>query len=570
MQKGPVAPKDPTRKRPFFYTIHDKDIFATKQPDGKGIQFIYQNDNRLINSAQIAGNVSDSEILELLKTTAGFRKLVHSIGVSVVEPTAKEKVTFVFQMYGKTDPNVSGTSIKKEMIADGTEVIIPLDSVDWSEDDNEPGQIRFEFENPGVQAIANVRMYLQDGFQAPECIVDEKIDCSSPDYSKMIERSLMQMGNAARLQRAIKKAQKGEEVTVAYIGGSITQGAGAIPINEKCYAYQSYKAFAERFGNGSNVHFVKAGVGGTPSELGMVRFERDVLKDGTVSPDIVVVEFAVNDEGDETNGVCYESLVRKILQLPNQPAVVLLFAVFSYDWNLQERLAVVGERYELPMVSVKDAVTAQFRLRKEEGRVLSKNQFFYDIYHPSNMGHQIMSDCLKNLWEKAAACECMEDRTAELLLGEPAIGKTYEKVKLLDRKQSYEKAEIQQGSFTGTDTELQRVERDDKLEQIPEFAYNWYREGAVNGVADYFEMTITCRALVLICKDSGAMDFGKAQVFVDGTLVLTADPHKNGWTHCNPLIIFEDENTAEHVVRIQMAEEDLDKKFTILGFGYVE
>ena len=47
--------------------------------------------------------------------------------------------------------------------------------------------------------------------------------------------------------------------------------------------------------------FIKAGVGGTPSELGMIRFDRDVLRDGQ-QPDIVVIEFAVNDEGDETKG----------------------------------------------------------------------------------------------------------------------------------------------------------------------------------------------------------------------------------------------------------------------------
>lgn len=75
--QGPAAPKDPTRKRPFFYIMQEKEIFGAKQTDGRGIQFIYENDNRLINSAQIAGNVTDEEILELLKTTEGFRKLVH-------------------------------------------------------------------------------------------------------------------------------------------------------------------------------------------------------------------------------------------------------------------------------------------------------------------------------------------------------------------------------------------------------------------------------------------------------------------------------------------------------------
>ena len=39
--------------------------------------------------------------------------------------------------------------------------------------------------------------------------------------------------------------------------------------------------------------------------------------------------------GDETKGECYDSLVRKILSAGNSPAVILLFAVFSDDWNLQ-------------------------------------------------------------------------------------------------------------------------------------------------------------------------------------------------------------------------------------------
>lgn len=73
---------------------------------------------------------------------------------------------------------------------------------------------------------------------------------------------------------------------------------------------------------------IKAGVGGTPSELGMIRFDRDVLR-GEEQPDLVVIEFAVNDEGDETKGDCYESLVRKVLNLPWKPAVVLLFSVLQ-------------------------------------------------------------------------------------------------------------------------------------------------------------------------------------------------------------------------------------------------
>ena len=77
-------------------------------------------------------------------------------------------------------------------------------------------------------------------------------------------------------------------------------------------------------------------------------------------PDVVIVEFAVNDAGDETNGICYESLVLKAMKGPGNPAVILLFSVFMDDYNLQDNLSRVGKNYDLPMVSIKNAVTPQF------------------------------------------------------------------------------------------------------------------------------------------------------------------------------------------------------------------
>lgn len=65
------------------------------------------------------------------------------------------------------------------------------------------------------------------------------------------------------------------------------------------------------------------------------------------------------------------------------------------------------------------------------------------------------------------------------------------------------------------------------------------------------------------------MDVGKAYVDVDGERRMTADPHINNWQHCNAMIVFNEDESADHTVRIEVEEEDRDKKFTILGFGYV-
>ena len=51
---------------------------------------------------------------------------------------------------------------------------------------------------------------------------------------------------------------------------------------------------------------------------------------------------------------------------------------------------------------------------------------------------------------------------------------------------------------------------------------------------------------------------------------MTADPHINNWLHCNAGILFQEEESKKHIVRITIPEEDRNKQFTILGFGYVQ
>ena len=471
-------------------------------------------------------------------------------------------------MYGKKDIYGGGTLITGRIPADGVEHWISLSGISWSEDDKEPGQIQFYFDIPEQTAVVSVKLYVGEEWKIPDQGEEDAVDLSGKAAENMIAHSLLSLGNPYRLKRVIEKAKRGETVTLAYLGGSITQGAGAVPVHTECYARKSCEAFAEKFGTGDNVRYIKAGVGGTPSELGMIRFERDVLRNGE-QPDLVVVEFAVNDEGDETKGICFESLVRKILGLPWNPAVVLLFSVFANDWNLQTRLAPVGERYGLPMVSVLEAVSPQFSLKREEGRVISKNQYFYDMFHPTNLGHTIMAKCLGYLFDKVnEEGYGQEDTDGSLLEREPVYGKDFETVRLLDKKELCQKARISEGSFCGTDQKLQEVEIDMDIYGTPQFPYNWQYTGQTEET-EPFTLNILCRALLLIFKDEGENDTGKVNVFVDGHYKMTADPRINGWLHCNTAILFSEAESREHIVEILPAPGEEKKKFTILGFGYV-
>lgn len=564
----PKAPKDPVKKNQSFYIMRNKDVCGAPQPDGTGIQFIYESDGRLESAAKLVGNISDEEEINLLKTVEGFRKLVNQIGVYVETESYDTEVTFCFQMYGKSDPYASGTTIRKKVKGDGAEALINLEEVAWSDDDNVPGQIRFEFPKAGMIGKVSVRFYLNDGYVAPPVEEENAVDFSSKEYAEMISWSLINEGNNARLKKAIEKGRNGEDTTIAFIGGSITQGAGSIPINSNCYARKTFEGFCELCGKGTeeNIHYVKAGVGGTPSELGMIRYERDVLRDGSVEPDLVVIEFAVNDAGDETNGRCYESLARKAYNGPGKPAVILLFAVFQDDFNLEERLSPVGKALNLPMVSTKASVTKQFYLKPQEGRVVSKNQFFYDCFHPTNTGHRIMADGLLNLF--ANADNKVSDIEDENLDKYPyCIGGEFENVKLIDRKDNKYGAIIGCGDFTETDDEIQRVEMDMDLGTSPEFPNNWMYNGGNNNP---FTLDVECESLLIVYKDSASPLVGVAEVYADGELKLTIDPHIVGWTHCNPLIVFEGKDSSLHHIEVKMKAGDEDKAFTILGFGIVK
>jgi hypothetical protein len=159
----------------------------------------------------------------------------------------------------------------------------------------------------------------------------------------------------------------------------------------------------------------------------MIRHLRDVVQRIGASPDIVFVEFAVNGGDDPTNGAAYERLVLDILKSDNAPAVVLLFSVFKSQWNLQDRLAPIGARYGLPMVSIKDAVIPEIN-----SGAMSADDFFSDIYHPTDFGHKIRADCVDRYFSAVDA-----ERVADSDIAIPAtakVGRQFSGVRMIDAR----------------------------------------------------------------------------------------------------------------------------------------
>ena len=99
-----------------------------------------------------------------------------------------------------------------------------------------------------------------------------------------------------------KKLRAGEPVRIAYFGGSITAQNGWRPQSLEYFRSLSPSRKADE---------IHAAIGGTGSELGAFRLEQDVLRH---KPDLVFVEFAVNDAGTSPYRIrqSMEGIVRHI------------------------------------------------------------------------------------------------------------------------------------------------------------------------------------------------------------------------------------------------------------------
>lgn len=216
-----------------------------------------------------------------------------------------------------------------------------------------------------------------------------------PVTAELIQaRGLVSQGNLARLQAVLAKANRGEAITVAAVGGSITAGGQATKSAESRYVQRVSAWFRQTYPQ-AKVSFRNAGIGGTNSYYGALRLPEDVLAH---QPDFVVVEYAVNNMADRPFAESYEGVLRQLLQAPQQIAVLELFFMHKNGENAQTWQEMLGRHYGLPMVSFRDAWWPELTAGRTPWEDL-----YADEVHPKDAGHLRASDLLIALLEQAKA-----------------------------------------------------------------------------------------------------------------------------------------------------------------------
>lgn len=357
--------------------------------------------------------------------------------------------------------------------------------------------------------------------------------------------SILQLGNGYRLQQFQRKAEAGEAVTVAFLGGSITQGClSSTP--QTCYAYLTYEWIAKRFPK-ANVTYHNAGIGATTSHLGVSRLKEDVL---AFNPDLLVIEFSVNDEDYSQHfKETYEGLVRASLSWKDDLAVVILHNVRYNDGGNAEAIhQAVAKQYEIPEFSVRSSLYPLV----EKG-IVQNREITQDDLHPNDLGHALVASILcyglEEAFQKGINCLPVE-------LPKPITENRYETA-------------IRYRNNTLQVSDSRGFEKDetpqDGISDCFKYGYRAKEQGA------FIESKGVFRQLAIQYKKAVHKPAPIATVWIDGKQVeepLDAN-FTEDWGDCLYLqVIAEDLPCSEHTVRVELTSvsENNVEEFYLVSF----
>lgn len=358
-----------------------------------------------------------------------------------------------------------------------------------------------------------------------EVVPGNLVNVKEAPTENMLKRSVTNEGNLARLALAMEKSQAGEEVTIAFIGGSITQGSSASTENQ--YVTQVTNWWEENLGA---VNCINAGVGATDSYLGVHRVDRDVL---SKTPDVIFIEFAVNDTNSVFNKYTYDSLLLKCLKAENAPAVVLLMMTQEDGTSLEEVHSKLGTYYDLPVLSYRSMVYKEVAAGN-----ITWSDISPDNIHPNDVGHTILARMITNYLEDVKEKLNSVDTTKTEITVENFSEFAYENARLVNRDSEDATKVKEEGSFTES------------------VSFQTFENGWGTRIGGSIIFDVEARNFGLLFKKDVSGSYGKAEIYIDGELFGFVDGNfSGGWgNYIEGYQVFSRKVVEKHTIEIRVPE----------------
>ncbi|MDY3928224.1 MAG: GDSL-type esterase/lipase family protein [Clostridia bacterium] len=176
-------------------------------------------------------------------------------------------------------------------------------------------------------------------------------------------------------------------INAVFLGGSITwQDIGYRKYIEECLGALY-----------PNSTFTNAGVGGTGAQFGWTRLYDDVI---AKNPDLVFVEFAVNDAANMQTAKWMESIVRNLNALEKRPVIIFVYTTAtelnanSYAIFEHEKIA---KAYGIPSINLRDYVKSKCNLDASFADDWNGTKYLSDGKHQTQAGGELYGTYATNL-----------------------------------------------------------------------------------------------------------------------------------------------------------------------------
>ena len=362
-----------------------------------------------------------------------------------------------------------------------------------------------------------------------------------------MKQAIVNIGDLNYLGGVFQKAREEKQLSIVYLGGSITQGCNATS-EDKRYVDISAGWWKRNFPE-TQVTYFNAGIGATTSQYGAARAAGHVLDK---KPDLVFVEFSVNDDDTMEFMETYESLIRILLKDSGVKAVVLINNLF-YDTgaNAQGIHNAVGFHYKLPIVSMRDYMYPQI-LNGD----IKLSDYTDDMLHPKDLGHKTIAELVMTLLD--------------------------EELRLFDKSQGYQGKPKLPVKLTRCRYENASIYRNNDPEHIPELEgfevdthEGWhfcdpFQNGWIAAKAgSRFSMKVTGNIIGLQWRRSMKKPAPIAHAFIDGDetnkVILDSNFEEDWGDLCCLTILTENAGPGEHTVTVVLDQEGQDVDFMIIS-----
>lgn len=244
---------------------------------------------------------------------------------------------------------------------------------------------------------------------------NEPVDAAPPAFHPVKAKLVQPRSGIPNTLHKLKQKQK---VRVAYLGGSITAAPG--------WRVKTTKWLHEAFPQ-SEIHEIHAAIGGTGSDLGAFRLGHDVLQH---RPDLVFIEFAVNDGGRQPESIwkSMDGIVQQIWKANPQTDICFVYTFrVNYENDLRKgecpraasAMELLAEHYGIPSINVALKIVEL----EKQGRLVFKSetpltddiiQFSKDGVHPLDRGHEIYTEVIANAIKQMQSNSQPVDHTSAL------------------------------------------------------------------------------------------------------------------------------------------------------------